>query len=60
MYRLYDGVRMADATGMNTDAYVLGGGFNKFLLYELEFAFYLFKLSCLMNGENGGRLNKEL
>ena len=56
MYRLYDGVRMADAACMNTDAYVVGGGFNELLLYELQFAIFLFKLRCLIRNRLGDEL----
>jgi len=39
---------MADSRGMNTDADMIGGRVNEFLLCELEFAVFLFKLSCLI------------
>jgi len=48
MYQLDNNVRMTDAACMNTDAYVVGGGFNELLLDELEFTIFLFKLSCLI------------
>jgi len=40
---------MADAACMNSYADMIDGGFNEFLSCELEFAVFLFKLSCLID-----------
>jgi len=45
---LNDSIRMADAACMNSNADMVGGGFNEILSCELQFAVFLFKLSCLI------------